>query len=312
MSLDRPRPHWKGVVALVLFFAAPAIAESSAEIEFGGGLWDPDERVVIARRGSVALYVSELEAASARVPENQRQGFLEDSQRFTQFLNSALLTKRIASEAAELINDPETAAQLRWALIEELAEIARDKIIDDKRLDDYTDAAREEYLRSPSEYRAAPRVTFSHVLFSKDRGSMNLLHRRAHAIREQYKDGADFSELAIEHSDDPSVHENHGRLEDIAIDQLDSSFRNGIREASLDEVHIVESQYGVHVVVVHERKPGEQLEFDEVKEELVRAARQEHAQRILQQFVRDFRANELELPEGAVRGFLERYGVSWD
>ena len=83
--------------------------------------------------------------------------------------------------------------------------------------------------------------------------------------------GADFEELAVEYSEDPSVTRNQGNLGLFNRGKMVRPFEEAafaMREpGQISEP--VESEYGFHIIKLHEYVPGRQKSFEEVRDGLV-------------------------------------------
>ncbi|WP_202081451.1 peptidylprolyl isomerase [Caldalkalibacillus salinus] len=77
------------------------------------------------------------------------------------------------------------------------------------------------------------------------------------------QEGADFAELAAEHTDDPGSKDNGGLYEDVAVGQWVPEFKQAALEQDIDEIgEPVKTDFGYHIIRVEDRTvtPFEEIE----------------------------------------------------
>jgi len=88
------------------------------------------------------------------------------------------------------------------------------------------------------------------------------------AILEEAKSGADFAELAKKHSQCPSAIRG-GDLGYFARGDMVKPFEETAFALEPEQISdIVETEYGYHIIRLEDKKPGRQLELEEVSEEI--------------------------------------------
>ncbi len=290
--------------ALVMFagVSVPAVVESEeAQRALGLEFSSP----VLARRGDAQLTHLELDARLQAIPEHARPDVVNGPARLEKLIEDQLQIRTFADRAiAEGALDNELVeAELFLMVSTWLAERYRDRVIAEESLDDYTNQARELYQLDPERFTAEPTVSFSHLLIANHPDPRS----RAAELLEQIEGGAAFAELAAEHSEDPSVVNNQGRFDEIAVARLDEQFRAGLADLEPGSVDLVQSGYGWHVVALHDRQAERIRDFEDVADELREEARQQHAQEIVERLLRSYYSEELEIVEGGVADVLARY-----
>lgn len=79
--------------------------------------------------------------------------------------------------------------------------------------------------------------------------------------------GADFAELAREHSTDPGSAENGGLYQYAPINRWVPEFRQAVLDQEIGEIgQPVKTDFGYHIILVEERG---QLEFEEIKDDIL-------------------------------------------
>lgn len=130
-----------------------------------------------------------------------------------------------------------------------------------------TDDELTQYLRGhPDQYRLEDRTTFTQIYFSPERRGVSLDEdvQEALVTLRSSDDAIDVTEFG-----DPTLlpiyHENLRESEIASL--LGREFALGLREANTGVwAGPIESGYGLHVVLVHERTPGRVPNLDEVRD----------------------------------------------
>lgn len=86
-------------------------------------------------------------------------------------------------------------------------------------------------------------------------------------LYQQLQKGADFAELAKEHSDDPGSKDNGGLYEDVSVSQWVPEFKEAALEQEIDEFgQPVKTDFGYHIIRVEDRQVAS---LEEVRDPLV-------------------------------------------
>ncbi|MDP6776415.1 MAG: peptidylprolyl isomerase [Candidatus Latescibacteria bacterium] len=93
-------------------------------------------------------------------------------------------------------------------------------------------------------------VHVRHILFSLDSAAA---HRTAMELHKQIQEGADFADLAREHSADPGSAEGGGNLGVYSLDTLPPAFAEAIRTMKLGDVSLpLRTEFGWHLVKLND------------------------------------------------------------
>ena len=152
-----------------------------------------------------------------------------------------------------------------------------------------------------SEKRAEIRA--SHILISPEReGAEDLVEE----LEDRLQAGEDFSQLAEEYSDCPSA-DDGGDLGFFTRGQMVAPFEEAA--FSLEEGEIsepVETEFGLHLIRLEERKAMEEMEPEEREEELARLA-SEKEEEVYQQWLAERRKEaEIDIKDPAIRAHRYR------
>ncbi len=117
------------------------------------------------------------------------------------------------------------------------------------------------YDENKTQYETPEQVKASHILVENKAEAEELLA--------QIKGGADFAELAKEHSKDPGSAAQGGDLGFFGKGQMVAPFEEAAFALEIGEVSdIVESTHGFHIIKLVEKKAATTATFEEKKEEI--------------------------------------------
>ncbi|RQD75558.1 MAG: peptidylprolyl isomerase, partial [Halanaerobium sp. MSAO_Bac5] len=124
----------------------------------------------------------------------------------------------------------------------------------------------------------------SHILFDE--------LEKAEEVLVQIEAGADFAEMAREHSTGPTA-ENGGDLGFIAADErgIDAVFFNAAKELQISQISEspVETQFGFHIIKMTDFNESEIREFAEVKDQLKEEILSQKSNQVWNEFMHGLR-----------------------
>ena len=232
--------------AMAALVAAPAAAQ--------------DADTVLATVNGSEITLGHLIAMQALLPDQYRE--LPDQVLFDGMLEQLVQQEAIAAAARaaltrqmELGLENEERAFLAAAMMQQVSE------------EEIAEAAiAEEYDRVYGSVEPSQEYNASHILVETEEA--------AQALIEELEGGADFAELARQHSTGPSG-PNGGQLGWFGAGMMVPAFEAAV--FALDEGEIsspVETQFGWHVVILNETRLQDAPTIDEVRAELVAGLRQ--------------------------------------
>ncbi len=238
-----------------------------------------DPALLIAESSRARISVADYDAELDKLPPGGRAEFAAQKLRLTQFLDTLYINRALAADArtAGLDKDPVLARQIaiqvdrmlaaaRYAQLEAAASTQFDKEIDK-----YTARARELYLTSKAKYAVPEQVRVAHILIRVGNGKDDEARAKAEALRAKALAGADFTALARENSDDPSVSRNGGELGFFDRNTMDAAFTAAaFAMTTKGEISApVKSAFGWHIILFEDRRPAGIKSFDEAKVEIL-------------------------------------------
>ena len=211
-----------------------------------------------------------------RVPEETRRIVITKPETLTQIASNLIVRRALAKEAevSNLAQTPSVAAALA---------IARDRVLSDARLAQIdaqntpSDATIEAYARqlhtaNSDKFERPAQTRARHILLANT-GPESL--QKAKALLDQLRAGASFEALATANSIDPGSAAKGGDLGFFGSGQMVRPFEDAVAKLAKagDLSEPVESQFGLHIIRLEERRAKGKSGFDEVRAQLLTEAR---------------------------------------
>ncbi len=141
------------------------------------------------------------------------------------------------------------------------------------------------YNRNIYLYETPEQVGASHILFKTADKDEEEVRRKAEDVLAQLQSGADFAELAKEHSEDTSA-DNGGSLGMFGRGEMVPEFEQAAFSMDVGEVSdLVRSTYGFHIVKVTQKQAPLTRPLDSVRDEILNTLRMEKAQEQMEEAV---------------------------
>lgn len=196
-------------------------------------------------------------------------------------VTDAEVDARVAQMKTEFKTEAEFQKQLadRGMTIQRLREDARIDMVITKMMEGEVanlppvtdEQVREFYQKNPDKFQQPEAVRASHILFmtaNADETGKKQLRAQAESVLKQAKSGADFAQLAREHSKDGSAQQG-GDLNFFARGQMVPQFDQAAFALKTGEISgIVETQFGYHIIKVTDRRPAGMVPFEQVSERI--------------------------------------------
>ena len=143
------------------------------------------------------------------------------------------------------------------------------ELIKNKQAPAPTDEEIKTFYEENEEYFVAPeQVNASHILVATE--------EEAQEILKQLNKGEDFATLAKEKSIDPSAKMNGGNLGLFGKGQMVPEFETAAMALDIETFsEPVKSQFGYHIIVVHEKKKAGKISLDDAKADIIKALQDE-------------------------------------
>lgn len=289
--------------ALGLLLLAPAILLAAS-----------DASQVVTRRGTATVRLIDVDAYVEQMPREQRSQFVIDADRVEKMLDNLLLAEQLANEQRELEKskglDPLLAARLRFVENEARAQFYLARIREEAPKVDVAALAREKYTAAPERFRAPDTLDLRHVLIKlTDRSEQDALALAEKVRADALAHPDQFADLARRYSEDQTTAPNGGLLADVTAATLTPKFAEAaLALTTPGQISpVVQTPYGMHVIQLVARQPGQQRSFDEVKAELEEQVAAEAAGRWAQEKIEKLRNTPVETDDAVASSIRNRY-----
>jgi peptidyl-prolyl cis-trans isomerase C len=139
-------------------------------------------------------------------------------------------------------------------------------------------------------------VRVSHILLmTKDAETQQPLsddkkaakHKQMEDLLKRARAGEDFAKLADQYSEDPGVKENHGEYKFTKNDPFVQEFKDTAFSLTNGQVSdIITTQFGYHILKLHEKTPAKKVDFDKVKDGIKDFQTQQAMQKLLPDYTK--------------------------
>jgi len=170
-----------------------------------------------------------------------------------------------------------------------------------------TPDARQYYENNIEQFQEPEQIRASHILISTRTNDPNADKAKVKAeakieieeIQKKIAEGADFAEMAKEHSQGPSAPRG-GDLDFFPRGKMMPSFEEAAFSLEVGQVSdIVETSYGYHLIKVTGHKDSNTISFEEAKEGIIENLTNQKKNDIAQQYVESLKENaEIVYPQG--------------
>lgn len=203
------------------------------------------------------------------------------------FLRNVLIDRRIeqAARAAGFAERPDVQERFAKAMRDILVRTYIDQETSKLQLDQPDERllglARERYELNKDKYQLPAAIRVAHILIKLDpddpAASDAAARAKAEAILQKLRAGADFGELAKENSEDAGSARRRGELPGWqAKGRLVPAFEEAAYALKPGETSgLVRTRFGYHIIKLLEKNDARTLSFDEVKDQILAALRQE-------------------------------------
>ena len=239
-------------LALTAVMALPLAAETK-----------PDAGTVLATVNGDEITLGHVVATVAALPQQYQQ--IEDDVLYDFVLEQLIQQQLLGQQQEELTQqnaltlDNETRSLLA---VQTVNALTNDVVTDE--------AVQAAYDAQFAEFEGEDEFDASHILVESE--------DEAKALKAQLDDGADFAEMAREHSTGPSG-PNGGALGWFGKGQMVPEFENavlGLEKGQISEP--VQTQFGWHLVILNDKRKSEAPALEAVRDELAQTIQQEAIQ----------------------------------
>ena len=255
----------------------------------------PTPDLVLMEGAGQRITLGDVQGALLRVPTAQRQQLLANKGQLAMLIND-LFSRRVLAQQARtrgLDKGADVAALRRIAEEGALSELAVQQIDADTAPSDkqLTERARAIYNKDSKPFQRPAGTHTSHILIRQE-GDKEAARKRAEEVLAKVRAGGSFDALARELSEDPGSAVRGGDLGFYSQGRVVKPFEDAVAKLKPGETSgLVESEFGFHIIRLHERRAAGVAPFEEVRPMLEARVRGELAeegrQRELQKLMKD-------------------------
>lgn len=250
--------------------------------------------------GLSGLPLAEIQKELESVPAAIRANMSRDQ--MARFISNVLIDRRMekAAMAAGTANLPEVRASIARAsrdiVVRAFVDGETKKLT--QTLPDLEGLAKERYEVNKASYVVPEAIRVAHILLkvnAEDPESTDAVVRaKAEKLLTELREGGDFGELAQKHSEDPGSSRSKGELPGWAEKgKLVPPFEEAAYALKPGEMSgLVRTRFGYHVIKLLEKREARQQPFEEVKEPILTALRNEFLGRKRAEWTKAFQGDK--------------------
>jgi len=265
---------------------------------------------ILAKRGDGIVTQSMFTAQAEKIPASARLGALRNRGRLQDVINTMLIRSQLAADArkAGFQNEQIMIDRMQLAADAELAAAWMEHYVETQPEGDYEQLAFEYYQLNQDEMLTPEKIDVSHILVSMKERSQEDALELANSLHQQIEDDpSEFDALVSEYSDDPSAASNAGRFYDVERGDMVEAFDKAAFALQENEISgPVKTVFGYHIIRLDAHKPAEKIEFEQVKERLMEKQRNNHGDRIKQDYMAGLSSLEVEMSEEQLAELIKR------
>jgi parvulin-like peptidyl-prolyl isomerase len=226
----------------------------------------------LAKNDLVTVTRADFEAEIARLAPEQQGALRASPEKMPGFIEGILVMKTLAAQARQEKLDqlPAAQAEIRAAIDRVLAQRRLEQHEASLKAPDFSKRAEELYKADPKAYEEKALYLASHIMVDYSCRTTEAAKTRAEEARKVLMGGIPLEDVVAQYSDDPTAKRNKGNLGWRGFDQLNPTLQETLPKLKKGEVsEPVSSNFGYHVIVLHDVKPARQRPFAEVREGIV-------------------------------------------
>jgi peptidyl-prolyl cis-trans isomerase C len=226
----------------------------------------------LAKNDLVTVTRADFEAELARLAPEQQGALRATPDKLPGFIENILVMKTLAAQARQekLDQSPAAQAEIRAAIDRVLAQRRLEQHEASLKVPDFAKRAQELYKADPKAHEEKALYLASHIMVDYSCRTTEAARTRAEEARKVLVGGIPFEDVVAQYSDDPTAKRNKGNLGWRGFDQLNPTLQETLPKLKKGEVsEPVSSNFGYHVIVLHDMKPARPRPFAEVRESII-------------------------------------------
>lgn len=277
--------------------AAGVVVGTEAQAPVG----KPAEDKVIAKVGTTLIRESDLDAALAGMNPTERQQINLVAGAKDQYITRIVEMHLIAAKARKLGLDA-TPEHKRAASLVQTQLLAQEYLkkqgdVLNQKMAVSDDEVKAYYESHKALFMTPGKFSARHILVSvKSERTQNQGHTdqeardRVAKIQELLRSGKKLEDLAKEWSDDPGSKDKGGLYENITFGQFVPEFEVAVKSQEIGKVgDPVKTAFGYHLIQAEKMMPGDQMGFEQAKEQAKQKATESRREQVWTTFIGDIK-----------------------
>jgi len=231
----------------------------------------PDTPLIV--EGGTRVEAADFEGNLLRIPAEKRASFAMSYDRVAAVVDNIFIARSLARRAQEAGLDKDPAVQARMKQVQEafLADLYVQKLEKEGSVDlDLERRARELYAADKDKYMTDEEAHVEQILIGMVCRTRNAARDLAKKAAAEARAGASFTDLAAKYNDPGEKALRGGDIGTGPVKRLVEPVRVALAKMKPGDIsEPVESQFGMHVLKLVERKPATAKPFEAVKAEII-------------------------------------------
>lgn len=266
---------------------------------------------IITKQG-VSVSTAEIDAFLLTIPESERNLFAANPQRLLEAIDGLVINKVAYQDALENNIEALPAVKAKVAQAERriVLEAWLNEYVRQQPEADYEAIAQEKYILNKDEYVSQDSVDVKHILIAASQRSAEEAHAQAQVLLQRIQnDEISFDEAAAQNTEDPTYRQNNGLIEGVREGATAPAFEAAAFALTADQPlsDVVDTRFGSHILYLVERNPSRSLTFDEIREQLIAEAREEHKSKIINDYLSNIRKQDVTVNQEVLNKYLESH-----
>lgn len=269
-----------------------------------------DEQILMQYGETVITKENLQTALDEWMPKSQQIQVLGNEKRLRDLLAKVFVQYRLADEARARKLSSEEQAQFNHMQARALSQLQINHLAMAADEKDFSKQARALYDEDPEVFMQEEQVHVSHILIStKERDEKEAETRASEVLALVKKKGADFSKLAEEYSEDPSVTQNQGDMGFFGKGRMVPPFEEAaFAMKKKDEISsLVKTNFGYHILKFHARKAAAPMPYEAVAKGIEDRLREDYRRELVDaEFKRIGTLEGIEVNQEAIESMVIR------
>lgn len=230
------------------------------------------EDATLLQGAGVSVTTRDAADEMMQIPRDAQEKFLAEPDRLRSWIENIFLRRALASQARHEGLAQKVEVQRQIALLQERilaeAQLEQAEIASLPKQEAIESQLRTIYKAESERFTIAAQVHVRHILIA---GQDDVARTKAEKILADLRTGADFEQLAREHSNDPGSAAKGGDLGFFSTGKMVPAFEQAAFALKKigDLSPVVQTSFGFHIIRLEGRKPVVVKPFDEVKDDLL-------------------------------------------